>query len=201
MNQLEKQPIVLASSNAGKIKEIQAMLPDYNIVTQSSFNIIEAQETAATFIENALIKARNAAMQSQLPAIADDSGLIVNALNGAPGVISARYAGLNASDAENNAKLLSKMSGIAQEQRTAYFICVMVFVRHANDQCPLITQGLWKGRILTRTQGNNGFGYDSLFWLPELNCSSAELQPEVKNMLSHRGQALRQLTALIKEYY
>lgn len=201
MNQLKKQAIVLASGNAGKIKEIQAMLPDYNIVMQSSFNIIEAQETASTFVENALIKARNAAMQSQLPAIADDSGLIVNALNGAPGVISARYAGTNASDAENNAKLLSKMSGIAQEQRTAYFICVMVFVRHANDQCPLITQGLWKGRILTHAQGNNGFGYDPLFWLSELNCSSAELQPEVKNMLSHRGQALRQLTALIKEYY
>jgi XTP/dITP diphosphohydrolase len=201
MSEITKQPIVLASSNAGKIKEIQALLPRYNILPQSTFNIIEAEETAATFIENALIKARNAAMQSQLPAIADDSGLIVNVLNGAPGVISARYAGINATDKENNTKLLAKMAGIDEQHRTAYFICVMVFIRHANDQCPLIAQGLWKGRILNAPQGDNGFGYDPLFWIPELNCTSAQLSSEVKNKLSHRGQAVQQLTALIKDYY
>lgn len=200
MSQFKKKAIVLASGNTGKIKEIQTMLPDYTIVTQAEFNVIEAEETAATFVENALIKARNAALQCQLPAIADDSGLIVDALNGAPGVISARYAGINAKDSENNYKLLTKMCGISEAQRTAYFICVMVFIRHANDQCPLIAQGLWQGHILTHAQGEQGFGYDPLFWLPELNCTSAELKPEIKNMLSHRGQALRQLTALITKY-
>ncbi len=195
---LTSQRLVLASGNVKKIKEIQAILAEYPIVTQSAFNVPEAEETGATFVENALIKARNAALHCNLPAIADDSGLIVDALNGAPGVISARYAGVNASDQDNVQKLLHALEGIPTEQRSARFICVMVFIEHAADPCPLIAQGVWEGQILTKTIGDNGFGYDPVFWLPTQHCTSAELPPAVKNTLSHRGQALAQLSALIK---
>ncbi len=195
---LTSQRLVLASGNVKKIKEIQAILAEYPIVTQSAFNVPEAEETGATFVENALIKARNAALHCNLPAIADDSGLIVDALNGAPGVISARYAGVNASDQDNVQKLLHALEGIPTEQRSARFICVMVFIEHAADPCPLIAQGVWEGQILTKTIGDNGFGYDPVFWLPTQHCTSAELSPAVKNALSHRGQALTQLSALIK---
>lgn len=185
--------IVLASGNPGKIKEIQAILTNYSIVTQQEFNIQEADETGSTFIENAIIKARNAALYSKLPAIADDSGLVVDALNGAPGVISARYAGPKASDQQNLQKLLLDMQDIPESQRSARFICVIVFMRHAKDPFPIITQASWEGSILTHTQGSNGFGYDPVFWVPSEGCSSAELPAQRKNQLSHRGQALRQL--------
>ena len=188
------QKIVLASGNKGKIKEIQALLKDYTIVTQQEFNIQEAEETGSTFVENAIIKARNASVHSNLPAIADDSGLIVDALNGAPGVISARFAGPQANDQENLQKLLKDMEGIPEAQRTARFICVIVLMRHANDPFPIITQASWEGIILPKAQGVNGFGYDPVFWVPTENCSSAELPASRKNQLSHRGQALRELS-------
>lgn len=189
--------VVLASGNAGKIKEIQALLPEVQIVPQSAFNVIECAEPACTFVENALIKARNAALHCQLPAIADDSGLIVDALQGAPGVLSARYAGENASDQDNIDKLLQALTDVPAAQRSARFVCVMVYVRHAQDPCPLIAHGVWEGQILKQAIGTNGFGYDPVFWLPEQQLASAQLPPETKNALSHRGQAVRQLAALI----
>lgn len=192
------QKIVLASGNAGKIREIQSILSNHPIVAQSEFNVMEAEETGATFIENAIIKARNASLHCHLPAIADDSGLVVDALDGAPGVISARYAGAGSSDLDNLNKLLTDLEGVPFEQRSARFICVIVFMQHARDPFPVIAQGVWEGRILTEPKGDNGFGYDPVFWVPELNCASAELSASVKNQLSHRGQALTRLTALIR---
>lgn len=190
--------IVLASSNPGKIREIQAILEGHPIIPQSAFDVADVEETGATFVENALLKARNAALHCKLPAIADDSGLVVDALNGAPGVISARYAGVGASDQDNLDKLLRELEGVPEQLRTARFICVMVFLEHANDPCPVIAQGVWEGRILDHAVGENGFGYDPVFWVPDHNCASAELPAAVKNALSHRGQALKSLTALIK---
>jgi len=192
------QKIVLASGNAGKIKEIQAMLTGHPIVLQSAFNVAEADETGTTFVENAIIKARNAALHCKLPAIADDSGLVVDALNGAPGVYSARYAGVGASDNDNTQKLLQALEGVPDAQRTARFICVMVFMEHADDPLPIIAQGSWEGRILTQPIGSNGFGYDPVFFVPDYQCASAELSPEIKNSLSHRGIALKKLTDTIK---
>jgi XTP/dITP diphosphohydrolase len=192
------QQIVLASGNPGKIREIQAIFACHPIVPQSSFNVTEADETGSTFVENAIIKARNAALHCQLPSIADDSGLVVDALNGAPGVISARYAGIGASDQDNVHKLLKELEGVPENQRSARFICVLVFMEHAEDPFPVIAQGVWEGRILNRPAGEGGFGYDPIFWVPEHNCASAELPAAVKNSLSHRGQALRNLTDLIK---
>jgi len=192
--------IVLASGNPGKIREIQAILQNDKILPQSQFNVAEPEETGSTFVENAIIKARNAALHCKLPAIADDSGLVVDALDGAPGVISARYAGIGASDQANLEKLLQAMQGVPEAQRTARFICVMVYLRHALDPTPIIAQGVWEGRILHHAVGDNGFGYDPVFWVEEYQCSSAQLAPELKNALSHRGQALqslgRQLTGL-----
>jgi XTP/dITP diphosphohydrolase len=198
MTFLSSQQIVLASSNLGKIKEIQAILAKQVIVPQSAFNVTDADETGSTFVENAIIKARNAALHCNLSSIADDSGLVVDALNGAPGVTSARYAGVGASDHDNVLKLLDELKGVPDERRTARFICVMVFMEHASDPFPVIAQGVWEGRILQRPVGANGFGYDPVFWVPEHNCASAELSADVKNSLSHRGQALRSLTNLIK---
>ena len=193
------QQIVLASGNLGKIKEIQAILANHLIVPQSSFNVLEAEETGSTFVENAIIKARNAALHCQLPAIADDSGLVVDALNGAPGIISARYAGVCASDQDNVVKLLQQLEGVPEAQRTARFICVMVFMTCPEDPFPVIAQSVWEGLILNAATGINGFGYDPVFWVPSHRCASAELSADVKNALSHRGQALRQLTNLIKD--
>ena len=198
MTFLSSQQLVLASSNPGKIKEIQAILAKQVIVPQSAFNVTDADETGSTFVENAIIKARNAALHCNLSSIADDSGLVVDALNGAPGVTSARYAGVGASDHDNVLKLLDELKGVPDERRTARFICVIVFMEHANDPFPVIAQGVWEGRILQRPVGANGFGYDPVFWVPEHNCASAELSADVKNSLSHRGQALRSLTNLIK---
>ena len=167
------QQLVLASGNKGKIKEIQAILANHLIVPQSAFNVLEAEETGSTFVENAIIKARNAALHCNLPAIADDSGLVVDALNGAPGVISARYAGVGASDQDNVIKLLQQLEGIPEAQRTARFICVMVFMTHAEDPFPVIAQGVWEGLILNEQVGANGFGYDPVFWVPSHQCASA----------------------------
>jgi len=185
--------IVLASSNQGKVREIQQLLAghDIQILPQSEFDIPEAEETGLTFVENAILKARNAAAHSGLPAIADDSGLEVDALKGAPGIYSARFAGPGASDAENNACLLAELEEVPDEQRTARFQCLMVHLEHEKDPTPILCQGTWEGRILRQPQGKNGFGYDPLFFVPEKGCSAAELPAEVKNALSHRGQALR----------
>jgi XTP/dITP diphosphohydrolase len=198
MTFLSTQQIVLASSNIGKIKEIQAILAEHLIVPQSVFNVTDAEETGSTFVENAIIKARHAAFQCKLPAIADDSGLVVDALSGAPGVISARYAGVGASDRDNVQKLLKELEDVPKEQRSARFICVMVFLEHAEDPFPVIAQGVWEGQILYQPIGDNGFGYDPVFWVPEQQCASAELSAVVKNSLSHRNKALRSLTDLIK---
>ena len=198
MTFLSTQQIVLASSNIGKIKEIQAILAEHLIVPQSVFNVTDADETGSTFVENAIIKARHAAFQCKLPAIADDSGLVVDALSGAPGVISARYAGVGASDRDNVQKLLKELEDVPEERRSARFICVMVFLEDAEDPFPVIAQGVWEGQILFQPIGANGFGYDPVFWVPEQQCASAELSAAVKNSLSHRSKALRSLTDLIK---
>jgi XTP/dITP diphosphohydrolase len=190
--------LVLASNNPGKIREIQYLLPDYHIIPQGDFIRTEAEETGLTFVENALLKARHAAQHCHLPVIADDSGLAVDALNGAPGIYSARYAGAGANDHDNVNKLLLDLEGVPLEERNARFICVLVLIEHAEDPVPIIAQGVWEGRILFHPQGANGFGYDPVFWVPEHNCASAELSPEVKNSLSHRGQALRKLAGLLK---
>ncbi|AFT67871.1 MAG: XTP/dITP diphosphohydrolase [Cycloclasticus pugetii] len=197
------QQLVLASSNKGKIAEIQAMLKHQNIeiVSQSHFDVPDAEETGTTFIENAIIKARQATKISGLPAIADDSGLEVDALNGAPGVYSARYAGLPSNDKKNTAKLLNALADVAQEKRTARFHCVMVFMAHANDPSPLISHGVWEGRIAFQENGDNGFGYDPVFFTPEHQCLSAELAPSIKNTISHRAKALNQLMPQISDYF
>lgn len=192
------QKIVLASGNPGKIREIQALLADHPIVPQADFALGDAEEIGTTFVENAIIKARHAALHSGLPAIADDSGLVVDALDGAPGVYSARYAGPGGSDQDNLQKLLQELDGVPETERSARFICVLAFMRHAADPTPVLAQGVWEGRIMTRPAGGNGFGYDPVFWVPTHGCASAELAPEVKNALSHRGQALRSLTAMLK---
>lgn len=187
--------ILLASSNPGKVREIASILADHDVevLPQSALGITEADETGLTFIENAILKARHAAKLSGLPAIADDSGLEVDALRGAPGVYSARFAGVGASDSENNVRLLRELDGVPLENRRARFRCVMVFLRSHEDPCPIIAQGVWEGLILLQAQGEGGFGYDPLFYLPGLACTSAELDAGEKNSLSHRGQALRAL--------
>ncbi len=194
-----QQEIILASGNQGKINEIQAILTGHRIIPQSQFNVEEAEETGSTFVENAIIKARNAAQHCLLPAIADDSGIVVDALKGAPGVISARYAGAGASDQDNLIKLLKAMEHVPEELRTARFVCIMVYLRHANDPLPIIAQGVWEGLIMTEPAGENGFGYDPIFWVPTHQKASAELLPEIKNSISHRGQALRLLTDLFSK--
>jgi len=160
------------------------------IVPQGELGVPEAEETGLSFVENALIKARNAAQYTGLPAIADDSGLEVDALQGAPGIHSSRYAGAHASDEENINKLLQALQSVPESERTARFRCVVVYLRHATDPSPLICEGSWEGRILPAPQGANGFGYDPVFHVPETGCSSAELDAATKNRLSHRGQAL-----------
>lgn len=184
--------LVLASGNKGKIKEFQQLLAPlgWTIKLQSDFNIPEAEETGLSFVENAILKTRNAAIHSGLPALADDSGLEVDALKGAPGIYSARYAGPENDDRANNEKLLSELASVAPEQRTARFQCVLVFMRHGEDPTPLICQGSWEGLIVSTPQGGNGFGYDPLFYIPDLDCCSAQLPAERKNKLSHRAKAM-----------
>lgn len=193
--------VVLASSNPGKVREIHQLLADLelDVVPQSEFRVVDAEETGLSFVENAILKARNAALHTTLPAIADDSGIEVDYLNGAPGIYSARYAGIGAGDRANLEKLLADLADVAEAQRTARFQCLMVYLRHAHDPTPLICQGTWEGRILFAPRGDNGFGYDPVFYVPTHDCSSAELPPEVKNALSHRGQALRKLLAALRE--
>jgi len=187
--------IVLATNNPGKVREFNAVLAGFNleIAPQSAFNVPEAEETGLTFVENALLKARNAALHSGLPALADDSGLVVDALGGAPGIHSARYAGPGADDRANIAKLLAELSGVPAERRTARFVCVLALLHHPADPMPLICQGSWEGVILTELRGANGFGYDPVFFVPSEQCTAAELEPAVKNRLSHRGRALARL--------
>lgn len=188
---------VLASNNKGKLREFNEMFASMsiNVLPQAEFGIEEVDETGLTFVENAILKARNAALHSGLPAIADDSGIEVDALNGVPGIYSARYAGIGASDTDNLNKLLLALEGVPHEQRTARFQCLLVYMRHENDPTPVICQGTWEGFILETPQGENGFGYDPVFFVPEHNCSSAELSSELKNSLSHRGKALKLLAS------
>jgi XTP/dITP diphosphohydrolase len=185
--------IVLASGNKGKVAELARLLSplDFDVLPQSEFNVPEVAETGTTFVENAIIKARHAALVTGLPAIADDSGLAVDALDGAPGVYSARFAGENANDRDNIDKLLSEMADIPKSQRQAKFLCVLVFMRSADDPTPIICQGEWHGEIAKDIHGENGFGYDPVFWLTGQNCSSAQLSSEQKNTVSHRANAMK----------
>lgn len=187
--------LVLASGNPGKLGEFQALLGDcgFAVRAQSDFAVPEAAETGLSFVENALLKARNAALHAGLPAIADDSGLEVDALDGRPGIYSARFAGPAATDAENNQRLLAELAEVPTPRRSARYHCVLVYLRHAADPVPVICQGAWEGRIATAAQGSGGFGYDPLFWVPELGCTAAELDPATKNRISHRGRASRAL--------
>lgn len=188
--------IVLASNNLGKLREMQALAGTaFELLPQSDFNVTEAQETGLSFVENAILKARHAAQCTGLPALADDSGLEVDALNGAPGIHSARYVGPDAGDRANLDKLLHDLEGTPEHLRHARFQCVMVYLRHALDPMPVIAYGTWEGRILSAPQGEGGFGYDPVFFVPTHRCSSAELPAAVKNQLSHRGKALRKLLA------
>ncbi|MDX9739724.1 MAG: RdgB/HAM1 family non-canonical purine NTP pyrophosphatase [Gammaproteobacteria bacterium] len=187
--------IVLASGNQGKLREFAELLAGTGIAicSQSEFGVPEAEENGLTFVENAIIKARNAARHTGLPALADDSGLEVDALNGAPGIHSARYAGPGGDSGPNVRKLLDALAGVPEDERSARFRCVIVLLRHAADPTPLICQGTWEGSILTEPRGSGGFGYDPVFLVPGHGRSAAELAPETKNRLSHRGQALAAL--------
>jgi XTP/dITP diphosphohydrolase len=193
--------IVLASSNPGKLREFNALFADSGceVVTQASLGIDDVEETGLTFVENALLKARHAARVSGLPALADDSGLCVEALNGAPGLYSARYAGGHGDSAANNAKLLQTLDGMPPDQRRAFFMCALVLLRHATDPTPLIVEGRWHGRVLEAPRGPGGFGYDPLFLPDGQTQSAAELDPALKNRLSHRVQAMAKLQARLTE--
>lgn len=185
--------IVLASGNRGKVREINQILAglDIEVVPQSDYDVPEIEETGLTFVENAILKARNAAKCTGLPAIADDSGLEVDALRGAPGIYSARYAGPGTDDTKNLQKVLQQLEGVAEAERSARFQCLLVYMEHDLDPTPIICQGTWEGRITTEPMGENGFGYDPVFFVPEQGCTSAQLSAEEKNRLSHRGQALQ----------
>jgi XTP/dITP diphosphohydrolase len=187
--------IVLASGNKKKLAEMQEILEPLGmqVLQQSEFDVPEAEETGVTFVENALIKARNAARHTGLPAIADDSGIAVDALGGAPGVFSARFAGPDATDERNNALLMEKLEGVPEAQRTARYYSLIVMLRHADDPVPLICEGSWEGRVATEAKGDGGFGYDPYFYVPELGKHAAELPADEKNRISHRGKALGQL--------
>ncbi|HHW76759.1 MAG TPA: XTP/dITP diphosphatase [Xanthomonadaceae bacterium] len=192
--------IVLATSNPGKVREFGAVLARFalDIVPQSAFNVPEAEETGLTFVENAILKARNAALYTGLPALADDSGLTVDALGGAPGIYSARYAGFGAGDRANIDKLLAELAGVPTERRTARFVCALALLHHPADPTPLLCQASWEGVILTEPRGTGGFGYDPVFLVPTENRTAAELELSAKNRLSHRGRALTQLARLLK---
>lgn len=190
---MQLNELVLASHNAGKLKELQDMLGEHvRLRSVGEFSREEPEETGLSFVENAILKARHAARLSGLPALADDSGLAVDALGGAPGIYSARYAD-GQGDAANNAKLLQALREVSEAQRSAQFVCALALVRHADDPLPIICEGLWQGRILQAPRGSNGFGYDPLFWVEERQCSSAELDKASKNQLSHRARAMQLL--------
>ena len=190
MNTLSK--LVIASANAGKIRELQSSLKelDITVIPQEELNIPDIEETGLSFVENSILKARNASALSGLPAIADDSGLEVDFLRGAPGIYSARFSGENATDALNREKLLSLLADVPASERSARYQTVIVFMRHSTDPTPIICQGTWEGRISTEERGSNGFGYDSIFFLPDRNCQAAELDDNTKQQLSHRGKAM-----------
>ncbi|MDR5903917.1 RdgB/HAM1 family non-canonical purine NTP pyrophosphatase [Franzmannia qiaohouensis] len=194
--------IVLASGNAGKIREFNQLLSPlgYEVKAQADYGVAEVEETGLTFIENALLKAREASRVSGLPALADDSGLVVDALQGAPGIYSARYAGEPKSDEANNRKLLDQLLEVPEGERSARYWCVLVYLRHADDPVPLIVQQHWQGEILAHPRGEGGFGYDPLFWIPEVRMSVAELSAEEKNRLSHRGRAMQALLAQLSSH-
>ena len=200
MNETTK--IILASSNPGKLREISAIFADkpYRLIPQSEYNVSDAEETGLTFVENAILKARHAAESTGMMAMADDSGIEVDYLKGAPGIYSARYAGQPCDNQANNDKLLAALQGVPGELRTARFQCVIVLMRHALDPTPLICTGTWEGFIVEQETGANGFGYDPLFYVPTHGCTSAELSPQVKNELSHRGQALRDLATKFSRF-
>ncbi|MCA1979723.1 MAG: RdgB/HAM1 family non-canonical purine NTP pyrophosphatase [Thiobacillus sp.] len=190
--------IVIASGNPGKLREIARILQPLGIeaMPQDAYGVPDCPEPHVTFIENCIVKARNAAAHTGLPALADDSGICVDALNGAPGVYSARYAGEPKSDARNNEKLIAALSGIAN--RRAHYYCVMVYLRHADDPQPIIAEGVWHGEIIDAPRGDGGFGYDPHFWVPEFGLTGAEMRMEDKNAVSHRGQALRALAEKLR---
>jgi XTP/dITP diphosphohydrolase len=193
--------LVLASGNAGKVVELEQLLAGSGVqlVPQTALGVSDAEETGLTFVENALIKARHAARATGMPALADDSGICVDALGGAPGLYAARYAGKHGDSAANNAKLLHELAGVPMEKRSAYFIAVLVVLRHADDPAPLVAEGRWHGRILEAPRGEGGFGYDPLFLPAGHELGAAELDPALKNRLSHRGQALEALKARFAE--
>ena len=197
------QQIVLASGNKGKLSELQNVFSKYQfeVIPQSHFNVSDADETGLTFVENAIIKARHACKNTGLPAIADDSGIEVDALHGAPGIYSARYSGDNATDEKNNAKLIEALEHVAPEQRTARYQCVLVFMQHELDPTPLIAQGSWKGFIRDEAKGTNGFGYDPHFFVPSHNCHSAELPKATKNAISHRAIAIKALVEKLNGHF
>ena len=189
--------LILASGNRGKQREFAELLAGspWQLRLQSEFGVTEAAETGLTFVENALIKARHAAHLTGLPTVADDSGIVCDALAGAPGIYSARYSGEGATDAQNLAHLLHAMVDVPDALRTCRYVCVLVYLRHAADPCPLIAEGAWEGVVARAPRGDGGFGYDPVFWVPEDACTAAELAPARKHALSHRGQALRSLAA------
>jgi XTP/dITP diphosphohydrolase len=192
--------VVLASGNRGKVREINQILAglDFEVVPQTEFDVPEIEETGLSFVENAILKARNAAQHTGLPAIADDSGLEVDALRGAPGIYSARYAGIGAGDEANLKKLLEELQAVPGAERTARFQCLMVFMEHGMDPTPIICQGSWEGQITEAPAGENGFGYDPVFYVPSHDCTAAQLSAEEKNRLSHRGQALQLLMQALR---
>ena len=190
--------LILASSNAGKLVELRELLGEgFDLHVQSEFGVDDADETGLSFIENAILKARHAARATGLPALGDDSGLCVDALHGAPGLYSARYSGVHGNAEANIDKLLRELEGIADDHRSARFVCVLALVRHADDPMPLVAEGVWEGRVLRARTGRNGFGYDPVFFSPAHGCSAAELPAAVKNRDSHRGLALAKLRALL----
>ncbi len=193
--------LVLATSNAGKLAELQPLLAQagFELVTQAELGVGDAVEDGRTFLENALIKARHASEATGLPALADDSGLVVDALGGAPGLYSSHYAGRHGDSAANNVKLLSEMEGLVGARRRAHFYCVLVLLRHAEDPQPLVAEGLWPGLVLEAPRGKGGFGYDPVFFVPTHVVSAAELEPHLKNRISHRGQALARLRERLAE--
>ena len=196
----DNQIVVLASGNAGKLRELAKVLAPLGVILkpQAQFNVPDVEETGFSFVENAIIKARAAAQHTGLPSIADDSGIEVDHLKGAPGIYSARYSG--AGDEANNVLLLQELGEIPEEQRSARFQCVLVYMRHALDPTPLICQGSWEGFILSEPRGENGFGYDPLFYLPDYQCSSAQLAPGIKNRISHRAKASRLLFDALRQH-
>jgi XTP/dITP diphosphohydrolase len=195
MNKNVTRRLVLASANEGKLREISQLLAplDWEVVPQVELQVPDVEETGLSFVENAIIKARNAALHSGLPALADDSGLEVDALQGAPGIYSARYAGEGATDQENLDLLLERLQNTPKTKRNARFQCLMVYVRNDADPTPIICQGTWEGRIVDEASGDNGFGYDPVFYISKQQCTAAQIEPDLKNRLSHRGQALSQM--------